>query len=366
MGNSFHGVRAVRREPRGFTLVELLVVIAIIGTLVGLLLPAVQAAREAARRSACQNNLKQLGLAVLNYESANGELPAACYPLRLALLSPQPTYWSRVSFITWILPFLEEQSVADLAIAQIKANGGTWSGPFAKQPQSLLCPSENWRKPGPLGGGVTSYHGNRGDIGMDHTMNNVRGPMGQGSVGTGSTARSIAVKIKDITDGTSNTVMLGEVVVGNQSTSTPGGIGTLSHDTSTPPANCLALVADGAYSAADTGSYPPGSIWGEGKATYTHFFMNAPPNFPRCTNGNDNGVYILPASSYHPGGVFVTFCDASTRFVTDQVDAGDPTASQVNNQGGTANAWTYTKASIRGVWGAISTIKGGESLRLAE
>jgi len=92
--------------------------------------------------------------------------------------------------------------------------------------------------------------------------------------------------------------------------------------------------------------------------------MNAPPNFPRCTNGNDNGVYIKPASSYHPGGVFVTFCDASTRFVTDQVDAGISTNPQLNNQGGTANAWTYTGPSIRGVWGAISTIKGGESLRL--
>jgi len=72
----------------------------------------------------------------------------------------------------------------------------------------------------------------------------------------------------------------------------------------------------------------------------------------------------MPASSYHPGGVFVTMCDASTRFVSDSVDAGDPTAAQVNNQGSTANAFTYTKPSMRGVWGAIGTIKGGESQRL--
>jgi prepilin-type N-terminal cleavage/methylation domain-containing protein len=364
MMSDVRNVRTDRPTTRGFTLVELLVVIAIIGTLVGLLLPAVQTAREAARQSACQNKLKQMGLAVLNYESVNRELPPACYPLRLAVLSPQPTYWTRVSFITWILPFLEEQSIGDQAVARVKASGSTWGGPFATRLPALLCPSEIKQTNGPLGGGTTSYHGNRGDIGMDHSMNNVRGPMYMGASGSVGAYTSCAVKTKDITDGTSNTVLLGEVVVGNQSSTTPGGIGTLTHDTSTPPANCLALVSGNTYSAADTGLYPPGSVWGEGKATYTHFFMNAPPNFPRCTNGNDNGVYIKPASSYHPGGVFVTFCDASTRFVTDQVDAGDVTASQVNNQGTTANAWTYTKASIRGVWGAISTVKGGESLRL--
>ena len=364
MSASGRECRGSERKVAGFTLVELLVVIAIIGTLVGLLLPAVQAARESARRSACQKNIKQIGLAVLNYESATGELPPACYPLRLALLSPQPTYWTRVSFIAWILPFLEEQALGDQVVPWIKANNGTWSGPFATQLPALICPSETKRTTGPLGGGTTSYHGNRGDIGMDHTMNNVRGPMYMGAASSGGVYSSCAVKIKDITDGTSNTVLLGEVAVGSQTSGMPGGIGTLTHDTSTPPASCLALVSNNTYSAADTGSYPPGSIWGEGKATYTHFFMNAPPNFPRCTNGNDNGVYILPASSYHSGGAFVTFCDGSSRFVTDQVDAGDVTASQVNNQGGTANAWTYSKASIRGVWGAIGTIRGGESLRL--
>jgi prepilin-type N-terminal cleavage/methylation domain-containing protein len=93
------------QDRRAFTLVELLVVIAIIGTLVGLLLPAVQAARESARRSKCLSNLKQMGLAVLNYEAAKGRFPAGNYQTEL-FSDVQTAY----SFALPILPFMENQS----------------------------------------------------------------------------------------------------------------------------------------------------------------------------------------------------------------------------------------------------------------
>src|ERR1043165_7707091 len=123
----------MKRTGQGFTLVELLVVIAIIGILVALLLPAVQSAREAARRSQCLNNLKQIGLALHNYESTNKHLPDDFY----------------VSFYVSILPYMEESSQADLI---------TKKGPTAAAPVSqFFCPSR--RNAAVAGGAMDDYAG---------------------------------------------------------------------------------------------------------------------------------------------------------------------------------------------------------------
>src|SRR4051794_31677389 len=115
-----------RKRWRGFTLVELLVVIAIIGILVALLLPAIQAAREAARRTQCTNKLKQIGLAMLNYESAKKQLPLAytpnytgapasgvCPSITVAPSGPQSNGLPNHFVLTFILPYLEYQSLYD-------------------------------------------------------------------------------------------------------------------------------------------------------------------------------------------------------------------------------------------------------------
>jgi len=131
------------KNRQGFTLVELLVVIAIIGTLVGLLLPAVQSAREAARRSACSNNVKQLGLTLLNFESTRKRLPAASDRTTAGNAVAAGSY----SWVTFVLPFLEETNLYNT----ISGSTSRFSTPFsavagiATQVQTSLnqtvCPS---------------------------------------------------------------------------------------------------------------------------------------------------------------------------------------------------------------------------------
>jgi prepilin-type N-terminal cleavage/methylation domain-containing protein len=131
------------KNRRGFTLVELLVVIAIIGTLVGLLLPAVQSAREAARRSACSNNMKQLGLTLLNFESTRKRLPAATDRTPAASNVAAGSY----SWVAFVLPFLEETNLYNT----ISGSTSRFSTPFSAvagiEPQvrtslgQLVCPS---------------------------------------------------------------------------------------------------------------------------------------------------------------------------------------------------------------------------------
>jgi prepilin-type N-terminal cleavage/methylation domain-containing protein/prepilin-type processing-associated H-X9-DG protein len=355
------------KRRTGFTLVELLATIAIIGLLIGLLLPAVQSAREAARRSGCANNIKQLGLAVLSYESANGFLPPQGAPWQFCSLANQGVTtldlrYAEVSFLLWLMPYVEQQSIFDRGVAQEMSGGVLWNGAFAQQPPVLLCPSEINRGPGFQGtAGVTNYRCNRGDIGLAR----MRGPFSEGSVRVSGTWVPAPVRVGHILDGLSTTVLLGESLICTPATyaTLPAGVGRLGAiDSSTAPATCWALVSGNQYSVPISApNYLPGSMWGRAwNDTYTSFYTNAAPNTPRCVQDLDWRAYINPASSYHPGGAYVAMCDGSARFISNDINAGDPTQPQVNNNGTTSAADTYTKASIRGVWGAMGTIRGRE------
>jgi len=133
------------KNRRGFTLVELLVVIAIIGTLVGLLLPAVQSAREAARRSACSNNMKQLGLTLLNFESTRKRLPAAADRVKKGQSAATATPSGAYSWIAMCLPFLEETNLYNtISGSTSRFSLGYTNAPTASVQTSLgqlVCPS---------------------------------------------------------------------------------------------------------------------------------------------------------------------------------------------------------------------------------
>jgi prepilin-type N-terminal cleavage/methylation domain-containing protein/prepilin-type processing-associated H-X9-DG protein len=222
----------------GFTLVELLVVIAIIGVLVALLLPAVQAAREAARRMQCANNLKQIGLAVQNFESTYVSLPPA-YNMRITQPA-NPAHNGSDGYFTWfahILPYMEQQNAAGL-IADFKT-------PFASAPNqqgviaqigvpSFFCPSRrtgrnvmkatSWTGLTALGvaGGTTSDYAAVG-LGDDQRVPLPDGTMVDGSNYVTALAPALSphannvlenirgrTALKDIVDGTSNTALVGE------------------------------------------------------------------------------------------------------------------------------------------------------------
>ncbi len=139
---TLHGESILKRtrwQHSGFTLVELLVVIAIIGILVGLLLPAVQAAREAARRMQCSNNLKQIGLAFHNFESARRELPTSLRPPSNISGSIEQ---SRVSVLTDLLPYMEYSTVFNSYNKAINWNSGTNVALSQTRIPTFICPSD--------------------------------------------------------------------------------------------------------------------------------------------------------------------------------------------------------------------------------
>ena len=188
----------------GFTLVELLVVIAIIGILIALLLPAVQAAREAARRMQCTNNLKQISLAVLGYESSYRQFPAGCVVSVPGNCTGGDCRGT--GFLVTILPYIEQRDVYDLYKPCYESARGwiSWWGVPGHAEITMpmyICPSEGkW----PEIPDRKSYFGGAGgtDLGLTHWRGD--------TYHDGVLYVNSFVKLRDITDGTAQTLMVGE------------------------------------------------------------------------------------------------------------------------------------------------------------
>jgi prepilin-type N-terminal cleavage/methylation domain-containing protein len=333
-----------RLRRRAFTLIELLVVIAIIAILVALLLPAVQQAREAARRSQCKSNLKQLGLATHNYLDVHGTLPMNMHCRSSAGCGG--TEWgghSKGSYMVHLLPYIDQTAIYEainfdgtLNIETAFVPGSTTKRVHALQITALKCPSGTGRlwnnNNGDSGRARSDYAGSQGSQRADsHAIcagffQNSAGGTGQGNYfpgndgshghGNSTTGEDLsglfsrsyaAIRLKDITDGTSNVVMFGEIRMGCSDHQQNGWMhfNSLHARTSVPPNYPTDCPHD------TDGAAEADLAWGPDKVRCTH---------DRCGDCWNHHTVTWGFKSRHIGGVHMVLADGATRFISDNID----------------------------------------------
>lgn len=269
-------LRRCRRVRAGFTLIELLVVTAMIAVLIALLLPAVQAAREAARRAACANNMRQIAIGLHNYESTHGSFPIGCQGCRPPTFPPPPGFqFKRTSWNTSLLPFLEQTAVADRYRFDEAYNAAANREAAGTVLAVFLCPSTaTTERDGPTTG---DRNGNgHWDPGDDLAYTDYGGLYGV-SFDTpsilpeheGVMLYDRVIRMRDVTDGLSNTAAIGEC--------TGRGHGSQSE-------------------------------WANGHNVFDQRYNNG------INRTRNNEIW-----SDHPQGAYVAFCDGHMTFLAESI-----------------------------------------------
>jgi prepilin-type N-terminal cleavage/methylation domain-containing protein len=290
------------QHPRAFTLIEVLVVIAIIGTLIGLLLPAVQKVREVTYRINCQNSLKQMGLALHHYHDTHGRFPPA---IAEAPSGAPRVQWQWVSWMARILPYVEQPGLAR-DMDQAFTAQGSLPDPFRNPPHSgfatvvplYRCPADDRQYVATYAGGFTvAFTGYLGVSGANLRSHD------------GILHWNSNVKISDVTDGTSNTLMVGE----------------------RPPS--FDLIFGWWYAGAGQWDFASGEVRNTGSSDVTlggaeiNIQTNGIPEMVACPTGPYTfkpGTILQPCDQFHfwslhHGGSNFVMGDGSVRFLTYDV-----------------------------------------------
>ncbi|WP_254510385.1 DUF1559 domain-containing protein [Anatilimnocola floriformis] len=301
-------------KRRGFTLVELLVVIAIIGVLVALLLPAVQAAREAARRMQCQNNVKQVALAMHNYHDTFLRLPPGQWNNFYSNDAP----WIRGCWVQPILPFIEQKNLYEVYNAARLTNGD-WALLCPNKDsiiKSLICPSD--------GNSPKTKTTDTNSVGGANVMQGMHvnyavcsgastyGPNGDNLDGMFYTKSFL--RLADAVDGTANTLLCSEICISPDKTAND-----------LRGRYCNSWEGNSWFSALN----PPNTSVPDAQNYQGQSIKQAPVTSVTTTSGSQ----ALYARSYHPAGVSVGLLDGSVRFMTNNVNAVTYKALATRNGG---------------------------------